>query len=218
MKKGDFIWGALLLAFILVLAIPSSRDAFISFTSRMPLLGGFLKFIVLATMGELLAIRISNGDWSIPKGMIYRSLIWGFLGVVITLIFNIYGVGITAAMSNGLLPGAGSTLAFAFFTSAIMNLTFAPTFMAFHRVTDTIIDAKYENPGEKTSLKVIIERIDWYGFVSFVVGKTIPFFWIPAHTITFLLPGEYRVISAAFLSIALGAILAFSKKKKTMEV
>ena len=52
------------------------------------------------------------------------------------------------------------------------------------------------------------------GFVSFVLMKTIPIFWIPAHTITFLLPSEYRVLSAAFLSIALGAILAFAKKKK----
>jgi len=44
--------------------------------------------------------------------------------------------------------------------------------------------------------------------------KTIPMFWIPAHTITFLLPSEFRVLAAAFLSIALGAILAFAKKKK----
>ncbi len=215
MKKGDFIWGALLLAFILILVIPSSRTAFITFTTNAPLIGGFLKFFVLATMGELLAIRITTRDWSFPNGMIYRSIIWGFLGVVITLIFNIYGVGITVAMEKGLLPGAGSALAFAFLTSSIMNLTFAPSFMAFHRVTDTIIDIKYEKPGEKINLKEVVTRIDWYGFISFVVGKTIPFFWIPAHTMTFLLPGEYRVIAAAFLSIALGAILAFSKKKKS---
>jgi hypothetical protein len=59
----------------------------------------------------------------------------------------------------------------------------------------------------------VTSRIDWNGFVSFVVVKTIPFFWIPAHTITFLLPPEFRIIAAAFLSIALGIILSFAKKK-----
>ena len=56
-------------------------------------------------------------------------------------------------------------------------------------------------------------RIDWNGFVSFVVVKTIPLFWIPAHTVTFMLAPEYRVVVAAFLSIALGGILSFAKKK-----
>jgi hypothetical protein len=48
--------------------------------------------------------------------------------------------------------------------------------------------------------------------------KTIPIFWIPAHTITFLLPSEYRVLSAAFLSIALGTILAFAKKSDSLKI
>ncbi|GAB1473896.1 hypothetical protein MASR2M69_13370 [Bacteroidota bacterium] len=42
--------------------------------------------------------------------------------------------------------------------------------------------------------------------MKFVVGKTIPLFWIPAHTITFLLPDTYKVIFAASLSIVLGLI------------
>ncbi|MBK5251987.1 MAG: hypothetical protein JJE29_05070 [Peptostreptococcaceae bacterium] len=54
-------------------------------------------------------------------------------------------------------------------------------------------------------------------FVSFVLAKTIPFFWIPAHTLTFLLPGQYRVLAAAMLSIALGLILTLAKIKKTDE-
>jgi hypothetical protein len=76
---------------------------------------------------------------------------------------------------------------------------------------------KYENKKGKVTLSEVIKRIDWDGFVSFVIMKTIPIFWIPAHTITFLLPPEYRVLSAAFLSIALGAILAFAKKNMTSE-
>jgi hypothetical protein len=52
--------------------------------------------------------------------------------------------------------------------------------------------------------KAVMGRIDWHGFVSFVVLRTIPLFWIPAHTMTFLLPPEFRVLMAAVLSIALG--------------
>ncbi|EQB89040.1 hypothetical protein M918_22160 [Clostridium sp. BL8] len=64
---------------------------------------------------------------------------------------------------------------------------------------------------------MLIKTIDWYGYIGFVVCKTIPIFWIPAHTITFLLPSEYRVLTAALLSIVLGAILATSKAKTSMK-
>jgi hypothetical protein len=46
-----------------------------------------------------------------------------------------------------------------------------------------------------------------------VFKKTIPFFWYPAHTVTFLLPSEQRVLFAALLGIALGVLLALSSKK-----
>jgi hypothetical protein len=112
-----------------------------------------------------------------------------------------------------MLPGGDSRLAFAFFVSTTMNLTFAPAMMLFHRVTDTFIDLRHARPGARVSLDEVVAAIDWRGFVSFVLVKTIPAFWIPAHTVTFLLPPEYRVLAAALLSIALGAILAFAKRK-----
>ncbi|MBG0194345.1 hypothetical protein I4O91_15035, partial [Clostridioides difficile] len=51
-------------------------------------------------------------------------------------------------------------------------------------------------------------------YLGFSVLKTIPFFWIPCHTIVFLFPAEYRVIASAFASIALGLILALANKSK----
>lgn len=214
MKKGDFFWLFSLAAFISILVIPVTREMFVKFTTEHAYLGGFIKFFILATMGELLAVRIVTRDWNIPKGLLYRAFVWGFLGMAIVLIFNVFAAGIAGALANGFLPGGNSKFAFAFFVSFIMNLSFAPTMMAFHRITDTFIDLKYENKKEKVTLSDVVKRIDWDGFISFVLMKTIPIFWIPAHTITFLLPSEYRVLSAAFLSIALGAILAFAKKKK----
>ena len=214
MKKGDYFWLAGLAAFVAILVAPLTHEMFVKLTTEHAYVGGFVKFFILATMGELLAIRIVSGDWHIPKGLPYRAFVWGFLGMTIVLIFNVFAAGIAGALANGFLPGGNSKFAFAFFVSLIMNLSFAPTMMAFHRIADTFIDLKYENKKRKVTLSDTVKRVDWDSFVSFVLVKTIPIFWIPAHTITFLLPPEYRVLSAAFLSVALGAILAFAKKKK----
>ena len=42
----------------------------------------------------------------------------------------------------------------------------------------------------------------------------LPFFWYPAHTITFLLPGEVRVLFAAILGVVLGVLLAVAARMK----
>ncbi|MCT4585786.1 MAG: hypothetical protein N4A54_12740 [Peptostreptococcaceae bacterium] len=212
MKKNDILWIVTLIGIVTFLLYPKTHDVFINFTKASPYISGFIKFFILATMGELLARRISLSNWEIPQGILKRAFIWGIIGMMIVLVFNIFASGIKATLDKNLLPFRNSNLAFAFFTSSIMNMTFAPVMMAGHRITDTYIDLSYEN--KSTKLNNILNNIDWNGFISFVILKTIPFFWIPAHTITFLLPSEYRVIMAAMLSIALGAILAFAKKKK----
>lgn len=210
MKKGDILWGLVLGLFIYLMLGTSIHYLL----SEHPYISGFVKFFILATMGEMLAIRITTRNWKLPTGAIYRALIWGFLGMGITLFFNIFQNGVAGAIENGLLPGGNSRLIFAFFTSVAANITFGPVMMAFHRVTDTYIDMKYEKQSGSITINKIMDRIDWKGFISFVVLKTIPMFWIPAHTLTFSLPPEYRVFAAAMLSIALGAILASAKKEK----
>lgn len=192
---------------------------FAELTMAHPYLMGFVKFSILATIGELCAIRILSGQWKSPVGLIYRTIVWGLLGMGIVLMFEIFSGGVTSAIAKGLLPsgsGFGQQFLKAIFISTIMNLSFAPVFMAFHRFTDTCIDvACGEGAGfGGINAEAILARIDWQGFINFVVLKTVPFFWIPAHTVTFLLPPEYRVLVAAALSIALGAILAYAKRKK----
>jgi len=184
----------------------------VAVTASHPFLIGFLKFAILATLGELLAHRIVAGAWTKPRGLAYRALVWGLIGMVIVLIFDIFASGVASALAKGLLPGGGSRLAFAFFVSVTMNATFAPAMMLFHRATDTYIDLRHEHRGSRVGIDDVVAAIDWHGFVSFVLLRTIPFFWIPAHTLTFMLPPEYRVLAAAMLSVALGAILAFAKR------
>ena len=222
MKIGDLIWGVALVIVSSFLLFPVTREIFVQVTKEFPYAMGFVKVAVLATMGELLALRIIAGKWRTPPGIVYRMIIWGILGMSFVITFDVYANGVAASAKKGLLfaGGAYSGIMTAFWTSVIANLTFAPTMMAFHRITDTCIDladGRFDKFGS-ISLRQVVNQIDWYGFVGFVICRTIPFFWVPAHTITFLLPPEYRVLMAAFLSIALGAILAFAKRAKKPEM
>ncbi|MFT9495667.1 Mpv17/PMP22 family protein [Anaerosolibacter sp.] len=216
MKKGDFLWLLSLLAVSAILLSPATHGVFIATTKAHPYLMGFIKVAILATMGELLAIRIVVGKWTQPVGLFWRMVIWGFFGMAFAVAFPIFDAGVRGAIGAGLISDfGGSKLATAFFISTFMNLIFAPTFMGLHRITDTYIelcDGKVGNLS-KVSIHQVVEHIDWKILVSFVYAKTIPIFWIPAHTITFMLPPEYRVLMSAFLSIALGGILSFVKKK-----
>lgn len=220
MKKGDFIWLAVLAAVVFVLVSPFTHDGFVYATKTHPYLMGFIKVSILATMGEILAVRITAGKYKRLNGMLYKFIVWGFLGMCFVLVFDIFAAGVNNSMNAGLLPSLpkdspAAGILGAFFTSTFTNLIFAPTFMMLHRITDTYIDLGEGKIGGilKVKLGDVIKTIDWYGFINFVVLKTIPIFWIPAHTITFMLASEYRVLMAAFLSIALGGILAFAKRK-----
>lgn len=221
----DLLWLLGLLVVAVIMLTPSSRNAFLTVTKAHPYIMGFIKVSILATMGELLAMRILNADWKAPTGLLYRFIIWGFFGLAFACVFPLFDAGVTGIVKAHLIPGVigsanfGDRLLIAFYSSAFMNLIFAPVFMAFHRVTDTIIDLGEGKLGKMFSVKLgdAAKKIDWSGFITFVVVKTIPIFWIPAHTFNFMLPKDYRVLVAALLSVALGGILAFAKKGATVK-
>ena len=206
-KYGWFIWLSLIAAIATFLAIPGTRDLFESATAAHPYIMGFVKFAILSMMGEFLAVRLVKGEWKAVRGMFAKMFVWGILGMMIVAMFALFTAGVAATIEKGLLWTGGSRLLFAFYVSAIMNLTFGTAFMAAHRITDYII----ENGG---SASAAVSSTDWSGFLKFVVAKTIPLFWVPAHTITFLLPDQYRVLFAASLSIVLGLILSYAKLRK----
>lgn len=217
MKKGNYLWGLALLAWIVILLVPVSRTAFMAVTDAHPYVMGFIKFAILATMGDLLGIRVLKGEWVIPKGVFYRAAVWGIIGLMVTLVFTVFMGGTAAAQAAGRLPFKGSALATAFFGSTIMNVTFGPMMMAFHRFTDMYIEARYEKNSSKITISELVDRNEWHSLVEFSWLKACPYFWIPAHTIVFLMPGQYRVLASAFLSIALGLLLAISKKGKKVK-
>ena len=226
MSENKKTYGGAMLAFIIgvfavfaaVLIIPASREVFESLSADHPYIMGFIKFALLATAGELIAIKMASGKFSKPVYLTARIIIWGLIGVWITYMMKIYFLGSGAMMAAGLLPGGhlettgfGYKLIRAFATAATMNLTFGPTFMAVHKCSDTYLALRAQN-GKGVKLGQVIDAVDWKRFVSFTLFKTVPIFWIPAHTLTFLLPSEYQVMLAALLSVALGIILNFRKK------
>ncbi len=226
MSENKKTHGGAMLAFIIcvfavfaaVLIIPATRGVFETLSAEHPYIMGFIKFALLATAGELIAIKMASGKFAKPAYLIARIVIWGLIGVWITYMMKIYFLGSGAMMAAGLLPGGdlettglGYKLIRAFATAATMNLTFGPTFMAVHKCSDTYLALRAQN-GKGVKLGQVIDAVDWKRFVSFTLFKTVPIFWIPAHTLTFLLPSEYQVMLAALLSVALGIILNFRKK------
>ncbi|HVI40758.1 MAG TPA: hypothetical protein VM577_08860 [Anaerovoracaceae bacterium] len=196
-------------AFILVLTIPGSREVFKTMTATHPFVMGFVKFAFLATVGELIAIRLQKKRWLLPVGVFAKFIVWGLFGIVISLMFKIFAGGVGLLLANGILPGEGIAVWSAFLTSLLMNSTFGIALMSSHKVTDTIIVLACEK--KKITVENIAASIDFKALIGFTIMKTIPLFWIPAHTITFLLPGEYQIVAAAFLSIVLGIFLSLKK-------
>ena len=204
-KKNDKLisLGVLLLTVVFVFVL--TRSFFLSFASSYPLLGGFIKFFFLASLGDFIGLRIKSKQWSLPKNILLKALIWGLIGLVIVIMFSIFEGGVLAILDKGILPNIDNSIYQAFLISLFMNAIFAPTMMAFHRVSDTYLDGS-------NSIKEAVSKVDWVHFYQFVILRTIPFFWIPAHTITFILPSEYRVIFAALLGVILGLLLSIFKK------
>ena len=196
-----------ILSFVIILIIPFTREEFSKLSLKQPYLMGFIKFALLATAGELIAAYIVNGEATVPVKVVWKFIIWGFIGVWITFMMGVYK---TAVAGMGL--GGESKFLSAFFISLIMNTTFGPTFMAIHKCTDKFLELRAKK--EKANLTEVVKNIDWSNFFSFTLLKTVPLFWIPAHTITFLLPAQYQVMMAAGLSVALGVILSFGNRRK----
>lgn len=210
-----------ILSFVVILIIPTSREWFKGLSGSHPYIMGFIKFALLATAGELIAAFIKTGKITVPCKIIWRFVIWGVIGVWITFMMTVYKYAAGFMMFKEKLPGiylpyVGSKALYALYTSVLMNTSFGPTFMAVHKISDKMLEMSANK--EKLSLKNAVLGVDWATFVSFTILKTVPFFWIPAHFITFLLPSEYQVIMAAALSIALGIILSIGGRKKKEKI
>ena len=234
MKRQDWILIACTVAVLAPFFMPATGffKWFNIATSTHPFIMAFFKFAILATLGEMLALRIRKGVYNEPGfGVLPRMIVWGFLGMAITMAMIIFKSGTPAFLETvsgcerGTLAAVFASptltwgkLGIAFAVSVLMNSIFAPVMMTFHKCTDIHI---LDNGGTVRGLlrpipmrKIMSEKLNWDVQWNVVIKKTIPLFWFPAHTITFILPANLQVLFAALLGVALGLILALAGGKR----
>lgn len=229
MKKTDWI---VILIIVVVLApffisATGFYDGFLTLTKEHGYIMAFFKFAILAVFGEMWALRIRKGVWYEKGfGVLPRMVVWGILGMGIAMAMCIFktGVPVFLATVSGANPADYAAifngdftlgkLGIAFAVSVTMNCIFAPVMMTLHKCTDIHI---LENGGTLAGLfrpikmrEIFATKINWDVQWNVVFKKTIPLFWFPAHTITFILPGTFQVLFAALLGVALGLILALA--------
>lgn len=177
-----------------------------------PFIMGFLKVAFLATFGEMIKSRGKTGSYRVTH-IFTRFVVWGFYGLMFSVAFPLFAAGVQGLIGAGLWFGsvppstAAEKLMLAFSCSFMINMIFAYPMMLSHEWFNMVIAKRKLVGGEE-----FMNGIDKHLWGSFI-PKTILWFWIPAHTVTFSLPGEYRILMAAGLSVALGFILTFKPKK-----
>lgn len=158
----------------------------------------FVKFALLATFGECLRRRIASGSW-IADHLVIRAIIWGVFGIWIALALMIMSAGVHTVTAATHLP----TLFVAFLVSLWINVFSGYGFfmMLSHFMTDRMIEEGFKSP---------LHHLTSPNFLPWarIVSLCLLFFWTPAHTITFMLPDQWRVLFAAYLSVALGLLLS----------
>ncbi len=172
-------------------------DSYRLWVQTHPFLSAAIQFGLLGTLGELVAASLRARRPALPcppLPLLAKVLAWALLGLVIKGGF-IGMKGFTRALlDHHLLPAIlGTGLGWAFALSTLTNVFFGPQMMLFHRLEDNLILGQRGFEGMAPALKTLV----W--------------FWIPAHTLTFSLPVDFQIGLAALWSLALGFILGLAK-------
>lgn len=232
MKKSDLVFALVLCAMFLPFVLSKEAYDFYTYMSgHHAMLMGFLQYALLATIGEMLGLRLQTGEYVTKSfGLWPRALVWGTLGLTIVAAIKIFGVGTPPFLDYvfGLEPGTFATEIFspqfsalkllgAFCMAFFMDVFFSPLFMIVFTIYDMHIKQTGGTLGGFFSHKVQysnnLQNFNWKVQWQFVFMKTIPFFWIPAHTIMYLLPSEFQVLMSSMLGIVLGVILFIANRK-----
>ncbi len=120
---------------------------------------------------------------------------WAVIAITIKYAFTGFQAFVDGLEAHGMIPHLGK-FGRAFAVSFSMNIQYGLFLVIFHRFLDNLIA---RNNNWKNIDKSMFSLI-W--------------FWIPAHTITFMLDRPYQIGLAAVWSVVLGIILGFYNKKQ----
>ncbi len=171
---------------------------YVSLVQAHPVLMAMIQFALLGTLGDVISKWIIAKKLFKPfnfKTLILKMLEWAFLALLIKYAFVGFKAFVKGLVEASYLPEL-NTYSRAFAISSAMNLQFGPFLVLMHRLLDNLV------AGEKNW-----NNMD-KGF------KSLLWFWIPAHTVTFVLPKHYQIGLAALWSVVLGIILGLYNRKK----
>ena len=162
-----------------------------------PILTAMAQFAVLGTLGDIIAKCLITRRFFLPfdiKTTLLKMLEWALLAICIKYAFVGFNGFVDTLAAHGMLPELGK-IGRAFSISLTMNLQFGPFLVITHRLLDNAIARK--------SNWANIDK----GMFSLI------WFWIPAHTLTFILPKPFQIGLAALWSVVLGLILGFYNRE-----
>ncbi len=170
---------------------------YVKLVTAHPILTAMAQFAVLGTLGEVVSKWLIARKLFMPfdtKTTLLKMLEWSLLAVCIKYAFVGFNGFVDSLTAHSLLPEL-SKLGRAFAISVTMNLQFGPFLVIAHRLLDNLIARKSNWSGLDKALLSLI----W--------------FWIPAHTFTFVLAKPFQIGMAALWSVALGLILGFYNRR-----
>ena len=172
---------------------------YLNLVSNYPIFTAIVQFAVLGTLGEIISKWIIAKKFHNPFTLfeiLWKITEWGILAVLIKYAFVGYQGFLNALIDHHYLPEITGIVR-SFTLSIAMNLQFGLLLVILHRILDNLFkkDKNWDN----------IEK----GLYSLI------WFWIPAHTITFILPKLYQIGLAALWSVVLGIILGFFNQKRS---
>jgi len=167
-----------------------------------PIISAMVQFAILGTFGGCVAKWVQHKKFYLPlnwKQAIWYPISWAILAVMIKMAFLGFRGFLEILILDGYLPqifsSSESRFLHAFALSIVMNLQFGPLLVIFHRWLDYL-------PFGKT---------DWTNIDKGL--KSLLWWWIPAHTVTFMLPPDLQIGMAAVWSVVLGFILGIFNRK-----
>jgi hypothetical protein len=176
-------------------------NSYVELVKEYPIYSAMVQFAILGTLGDIFSKWMQQGKVHKPYKIsiiLLKMLEWAIIAVTIKYAFTGFQGFIDSLIAHHLLPEL-SNFARAFTVSVTMNLQYGLFLVIFHRFLDNVI-AKQHN----------WKNID-KGMFSLI------WFWIPAHTITFMLEKPFQIGLAALWSVVLGFILGYYNRENNLK-
>lgn len=170
---------------------------YVDLVSSNPIITAMAQFAILGTFGDIIS------KWIIKKKIfspfpnyiiLLKMVEWAILAICIKYAFIGFHGFVDYLILHRLLPELNGVF-YSFAISVTMNLQFGPFLVIVHRMLDNTIHKERNWKNIDKSLLSLL----W--------------FWVPAHTLTFILPIPYQIGLAAIWSLVLGIILGFYNRK-----